>query len=267
MWVLRFDNGVASAGISVESWLAEELNLSENEPAWGRFLAKFPTIGKQFEAAKPVQPFVYAPKLSYRTSQTVGEGWAMLPSAAAFVDPLFSTGFPLTLLGVERLGKIISESWGKSDFNDRLKTYEAITFEEADWTAKFIGSCFASFRHFPLFSSNSMFYFAAASFSEMSRRLEKRYLVGRYLSADRKDFVAGVSKGSQMLRDRNLEVETYSEFVQTSISGMNVAGLCDASKRNWYGVNLQDVIDSSSLFEIDCTELSEIIKKAPWAQG
>ena len=29
-----------------------------------------------------------------------GDGWAMLPSAAGVIDPLLSTGFPLTLLGI-----------------------------------------------------------------------------------------------------------------------------------------------------------------------
>ena len=32
----------------------------------------------------------------------------MLPSAAAFIDPLFSTGIPLTLLGIERLAEMLA---------------------------------------------------------------------------------------------------------------------------------------------------------------
>ena len=63
----------------------------------------------------PIRPFTYAPRLAYRASAAAGPGWAMLPSAAAFVDPLFSTGIPLTLLGIERLGRILEEAWGTEE--------------------------------------------------------------------------------------------------------------------------------------------------------
>ena len=43
------------------------------------------------------------PRMAYRAAECAGDRWAMLPSAAAFIDPLFSTGIPLTLLGIERL--------------------------------------------------------------------------------------------------------------------------------------------------------------------
>ena len=38
MWVLRFGNGITSAGISVTDAFAKELRLSEGTPAWERFL-------------------------------------------------------------------------------------------------------------------------------------------------------------------------------------------------------------------------------------
>src|SRR6185369_8739437 len=38
MWVLRFGNGVTSAGVAVTDALAEELRLAEGEGAWHRLL-------------------------------------------------------------------------------------------------------------------------------------------------------------------------------------------------------------------------------------
>ena len=107
MWVLRFGNGVTSAGIAVVDALAQELKLSDGAPAWERFLARFPSIAAQFADARPTREFTWMPRLAYRASVASGERWAMLPSAAAFIDPLFSTGIPLTLLGIER----IAETW------------------------------------------------------------------------------------------------------------------------------------------------------------
>jgi tetracycline 7-halogenase / FADH2 O2-dependent halogenase len=52
MWVLRFDNGITSAGFSVDEWLAKELRLEDRDGAWKRFLARFPSIGDQFSARR-----------------------------------------------------------------------------------------------------------------------------------------------------------------------------------------------------------------------
>jgi FADH2 O2-dependent halogenase len=48
MWVLRFNNGVTSAGVAVTNELAKQLRLSDGEPAWRRFLSRFPSIAEQF---------------------------------------------------------------------------------------------------------------------------------------------------------------------------------------------------------------------------
>jgi len=65
--------------------------------------------GATVAEAKVIREFTWMPQLAYRAAASTGNGWAMLPSAAAFIDPLFPTGFPLTLLGIERLGRMLEE--------------------------------------------------------------------------------------------------------------------------------------------------------------
>ena len=65
---------------------------------------QIPALREQFAGAKAQQPFTYVPRLGFRSGVITGERWALLPSAAGFVDPLLSSGFPLTLLGVSRHG-------------------------------------------------------------------------------------------------------------------------------------------------------------------
>ena len=48
-----------------------------------------------------------------------GDGWAMLPSAAGVIDPLLSTGFPLTLLGIGRLVDLLERTWTGSGVTPR----------------------------------------------------------------------------------------------------------------------------------------------------
>jgi FADH2 O2-dependent halogenase len=270
MWVLRFNNGVTSAGIAVTDALAQELGLSEGEAAWPRFLRRFPSIEAQFAPAEAIRPFIYAPRLAYRCATAAGENWALLPSAAGFVDPLFSTGIPLTLLGIERLGRILEESWNQPTLPARLAEYGAITLEELDWTARFIAACYATLDDFPRFAAFSMFYFAAASFSEMARRLDRPQF-RRFLAADHPVFAPGFAECGTLLMNpqgrERMGKSAFAHYVAERIACLNVAGLSGPSKRNWYPVDMQDVITSAEKFGFTAAEMRQILTVAPWAQG
>ena len=265
MWVLRFGSGVTSAGVAVTDAVAEELRLSEGEPAWHRFLARFPSVGAQFAQARPTRPFTYAPRLAYRASAAAGQGWAMLPSAAAFVDPLFSTGIPLTLLGIERLGRILEDAWGTEDLGARLAEYGELTLQEADATADFIGACYAAMPCFPIFAALSQFYFAAASYSEMARRLDKPHLVRRFLASDHAAFGPGLRRAAACVR-RGEAGADFSAQVVDAIACLNVAGLSDPRKRNWYGVDLNDVVEGAAKLGMTPDAMRAVLRTAPWAQ-
>jgi FADH2 O2-dependent halogenase len=270
MWVLRFDNGVTSAGVSVTDDLALELGLADGEAAWPRVLERFPSVGEQFEAAKAILPFIYSPRLSYRCTQAAGDGWAMLPSAAAFVDPLFSTGFPLTLLGISRLGLVLEEAWGSKELRERLHEYGEATFNEADWTAKFVGGCFSTMDSFPHFAAFSMFYFAAASFSEMARRVGRPDLASSFLARTNRTFAEGLEAAAELLSARSrarLEPAELAQTVCGAVESINIAGLCRPEKRNWHGVDLEDVVRGSEKLGLKAAAMREIIRNSPWARG
>ncbi len=93
--------------------------------AWQRLLDRIPALKAQFANARAERPFTHMPRLAFRSSAIAGERWALLPSAAGFVDPLLSTGFPLTLLGVTRVAEIIESAWGSDQFRSaasRIRT-------------------------------------------------------------------------------------------------------------------------------------------------
>ena len=254
MWVLRFGNGVTSAGIAVTDELAAELKLADGEPAWHRFLSLYPSIAAQFAIAQPTREFTWMPRLSWRVDRAGGDGWAMLPSAAAFIDPLFSTGIPLTLLGIERLARILEKDRPErgADLVRSAKAsvttlapraqwgeYADVTLAEADHTARFIAGCYAAFPRFQQFAAYSMFYFAAASFSEMARRLHVKSDAARFLGTDRAAFVEALVRLSPQSHGPD---PRYASAVARSIEPLNIAGLCDPAKRNWYPVDLRDIV-------------------------
>jgi len=165
----------------------------------------------------------------------------MLPSAAGFVDPLFSTGMPLTLLGVERIARAL-EAGAFPGEGSGVAEYERVTLAEADHTARFIDGCYAAFPRFEQFAAFSMFYFAAASFSEMSRRLKKPS--PGFLFADDPAFVEAMAATSPASRSlaSHPSAGDQAHVIAAAVERLNVAGLCDPAKRNWYGVDLEDAV-------------------------
>jgi len=248
MWMLRFENGVTSAGIAVEDRLARELRLEDKDAAWDRFLARYHSILEQFQGATPVLPFIHAPRLAYRTRTVTGEGWALLPSAAAFVDPLFSTGFPLTLLGIRRLATALSLR-GTAAFPIQLREYERRTLREADTTASLVAGCYAAFPEFPAFAALSMVYFTAASYSEMARRLDRPQLASEFLLGNQPAFYAALRRHAEAAGRGE---PASAEEIAADLEPFNIAGLSDPAKRNWYGVDLEDVAHGAA--KLSCSE-------------
>ncbi len=261
MWVLRFGNGITSAGIAVEDWLAEALNLGDSDAGWQRFLDCFPSIRTQFEAAQPVVPFIHARRLPYRYGKIVGEGWALLPSAAAFIDPLFSTGFPLTLLGLHRLARLLRDAWGTSAWEAGLREYAAHTEREAETAALLVAGHYRAFTSPSDFAALSMLYFVAVSYAEMARRLGRAHLAPGFLLCDRMEFATSFRRHlARALRGEPIRPEAIAH----ELSPFNIAGLCDPRKRNWYGVDLQDVLRSSSKLAARPQEVAALFARMGW---
>ena len=193
MWVLRFDNGITSAGFALEDRLADDLRLADGAEAFPRVLERLPSIREQFAGATAVEPWRRIPRIAFRASVAGGAGWTMLPSAAASIDPLFSTGIPLTLLGVDRIGRAIREAWRTSEFETRLRAHERDTLFEADAAASLVGAAYRSFRCFPAFAGLASAYLASVSFSEVCYRLGDRERAQGFLAARDERHAAGLA--------------------------------------------------------------------------
>src|SRR5262249_4496798 len=58
----------------------------------------------------------------------------------------------------------------------------------------------------------------------------------------------------------------FAAQVKQKIDCLNVAGLCDRRKRNWYDVDLDDVIAGAGKLEITSDEMRRFLLTANWAQ-
>jgi len=248
VWVLHFSNGITSAGLAATDACASQLQISEGEPAWSRLLNLIPALSDQFSAAQPVRPFTHIRRLSFRSAQIAGPRWALLPSAAGFVDPLLSTGFPLTLLGVSRLAAILADDWQSPRFAPRLQQYAAQTDAELLATARLIAALYASMDNFPLFTALSLFYFAAASFSEAARRLGKPHLASSFLLCDHPRFGSAFREltGRAQQPLTSAESAALIRDIFAAIEPIDVAGLTRSDRRNWHPVDADDLLSAAA---------------------
>jgi FADH2 O2-dependent halogenase len=79
IWVLRFNNGITSAGVAARSDWATRFRFEEGAEGWSRLLQLFPSIAEQFRPATPVQPFRHLTRLGFRSARAAGPNWAFLP--------------------------------------------------------------------------------------------------------------------------------------------------------------------------------------------
>jgi FADH2 O2-dependent halogenase len=254
VWLLHFNNGITSAGVAATEAMARELGLAEGQPAWSRLLERVPSLAAQFADATYVLPFTYLPQLSFRSATVVGERWALLPSAAGFVDPLLSTGFPLALLGVARLAATLEQHWKLPSMQQELSKYAASTNDELDATSRLIAALYANMHNFEVFRAISLLYFAAASFSETVRRLGKPHLANGYLLYNDPRF----GPASRDLLERAQagvaaqDAGRFKEEVKRAIEPFDVAGLCIERATPWYPVDAEDL--RKSAWKVGATE-------------
>ncbi len=239
MWQLRFDNGVTSAGFAIEN--SEFPRNAGESPAaeWDRILARYPSLGRQFSRADLVPPFdtIWSMgRMQRLTKQTAGENWALLPVAAGFIDPLYSTGIGHTLSGLERLARILSEHWGRPTLAGELHAYGELIRREIKLIDLIVHGGYASRRNFRIFAAYAMTYFASATTYER-RRLHDGLRKG-FLCADEQEFVSTIQSLWERLPCQDSaserEVADYEHEVARRLEPYNTAGLCDPHARNMY---------------------------------
>jgi tetracycline 7-halogenase / FADH2 O2-dependent halogenase len=261
IWVLRFNNGITSAGAALSKSLAEEIRIADGPPAWDRLLARLPSVREQFAAATACTPFVHSPKISFRSQSAAGERWAMLPSAAGFVDPLLSTGFPLALLGIERLMRLVETEWESPALPSSLQRYSSQTLDELDTAAALVDALYPHLGDFEVFTALTQIYFAAAMFAETERRLGRNDGKGSFLMQHHPQFGPAskecFQRASKQVKGK--EQTTLLRDIAAAITPINVGGLANPARRNWYPARAEDLLEAASKLGVGRNEILALL--------
>ncbi len=267
IWVLRFNNGITSAGAALTEPLAATLRASEGAAAWDRLLLALPSVQDQFRSARATLPFVHAPRVGFRCREVVGEKWALLPSAAGVIDPLLSTGFPLTLLGVARLLDLLESTGPGAERQAALAAYEQTTQAELDVTEQLVGALYACMTDPALFKRLSLLYFAAASYSETVRRLGRPHLAPGFLLHAHPHFGSEVRACAALAAavPTGTARAALIERINRAIEPFDTAGLLDPSRRDWYPVLATDLVESAPKLEASAEEVERLLARCGFA--
>ena len=263
IWILRFNNGLTSAGAALTDPLAHAVHAPDGASGWERLMNRLPSVAAQFRGARATLPFVYSPRVAFRSQDVVGDGWALVPSAAGVIDPLLSTGFPLTLLGIHRLLDVLERTAVGRDRAAALREYERVTLSELDATERLVAALYATMGDPPLFKKLSLLYFAAASFSETARRLGRPSMAPGFLLSAHPVFgpelaacsIAALRTPAGPARQQLLD------RIDRAIEPFDTAGLLDASRCDWYPVLASDLVASAGKLHASEPDIDRLLER------
>jgi FADH2 O2-dependent halogenase len=239
IWVLPFNNGMTSAGVSLNREMACALNLPDASHAWERLLSRFPTVQRQFSAAQVTHPFQHIPQLPYRCSKAAGSRWALLPAAAGFADPLLSSGFALTLSGIQRLALLLEREPCPSDTS--LAAYGASILRDQDAASLMVSGLHRCLGAPRVFNQLLMLYFAAVSYAETARRLGRPQLCPGFLLSGRPDFWEPVERLLREIVSAPQPPWDLEGRVRSLIAPVNLCDWLANSETSCYGVDVNAI--------------------------
>lgn len=269
IWILRFNNGLTSAGAALTDERAAALGAADGEAAWHRLLAEFPAVTQQFASARATLPFFFSPRVSFRSARASGPAWALLPSAAGVIDPLLSTGFALTLFGIVRLLDLLERTSPGPERDAALDAYERATLDELDATERLVAALYASMDDPGLFKRLTLLYFAAASFSEAACRLGRPDLAPGFLLSAHPTFGPEMQACAlaALSTPRGQAQRTLEARIDRAIEPFDTAGLLDRRRRDWYPVRAEDLVASASKLQATPAEIQDLLERAGLAQN
>lgn len=235
MWVLRFENGITSAGFSLDPEFYPVRTSESPEAEWQRLIQAHPSLARQFAAAEPVQPFVRTGRLQRRLTQAAGPDWALLPHAAGFLDAWLSPGIAQTLYAVNRLASILADNQSGPQRERRLAEYSRVVLHELAWVDEITGTCFACFDRFPVLATVAMVYFTAAVYCEERERAGEAEPDEAFLLADHpgyRDVAARLFR--QAITVPAADADRFMAEAHELLRPYNRCGLCDPGRRNMY---------------------------------
>jgi flavin-dependent dehydrogenase len=108
IWVIPLGNGETSIGIVFDKRLVDLHHSKERATDFIAFLKAIPALAELIDGASPrLDDLRFYSHLPYVSKQYMGNGWALLGDAAAFLDPYYSPGLDHAWFTAEATAEIV----------------------------------------------------------------------------------------------------------------------------------------------------------------
>ena len=96
MWTIPLPDGVMSVGL-VGKQAFFKTRTGDLDSFFARAIAASPSLASRMAKAEPISALVATANYSYQSRQCTGDGYILIGDAAAFIDPLFSSGVMMAM--------------------------------------------------------------------------------------------------------------------------------------------------------------------------
>jgi FADH2-dependent halogenase len=127
LWLIPLSDTVMSVGAVIPKAVHRREAKATAEESLAHYLADTPSAASLLERARRVSPARFDVDYSYLATRMAGDRWVAVGDAAAFLDPIFSTGVLLAMQGGLEAAEAIDVGLRAGDLSERAFTrYERI---------------------------------------------------------------------------------------------------------------------------------------------
>ncbi|CAA9430687.1 MAG: hypothetical protein AVDCRST_MAG64-3464, partial [uncultured Phycisphaerae bacterium] len=143
VWVIPLGHGQTSVGVVFDKRIHQLHEARDRLSAYTGFLRQHPALAELLEGATPdAKDLRGLSRVAYASRQYMGDGWALVGDAAAFIDPYYSPGLDHAAFTVEATTDIIAaQARGERPARtaDRVATHNGLFTRSYRW---FFGSVY-----------------------------------------------------------------------------------------------------------------------------
>jgi FADH2 O2-dependent halogenase len=124
------------------------------EQEFRRIISGFPTIARHFAEATAIRPWVGSGRIQYSSPHLIAPRMVQLPHAAAFVDPLYSSGMSVLIVAVDLIAEALLKAVADNDFAvERFQFIEDVVNRGFDHYDMMVSRSFDAFADYDLWNA------------------------------------------------------------------------------------------------------------------
>ena len=154
MWVIPFSNHrdatnpLTSVGLMLDRRKHPEAQ-GTPELEFRRIISAYPTIARHFAEANAARPWIRSGRIQYSSPHLIAPRLIQLPHAAAFIDPLYSSGMSVLVVAVDLIAEALLKAVADDDYAvERFKSMEDVVNRGFNHYDAIVSGSFDSFASY-----------------------------------------------------------------------------------------------------------------------